>query len=260
MARWALLELMRDAAVRHSSGNVEFVRNTAGLRLVVDDVARPSKVLGVATSNEEVLHAATVINCAGAYSAELTYPGVAQLPVAPRRRCIFALSSPEDAACDFPRPPGDAPLTIDTTGAYFRGDLRAGRYICGMSPPEHRGDPDVAADDDLEDVDHDLFEDAIWPAIASRAPALEQCRVETAWSGLYEYNTLDQNGVVGPHPDLPNLFLGTGFSGHGLQHAPGVGRALAELLCDGSFQTIDLSPLSFDRITAETPCFETGIY
>jgi FAD-dependent oxidoreductase domain-containing protein 1 len=114
---------------------------------------------------------------------------------------------------------------------------------------------------DLEDVDHSLFEGQIWPALAEVAPALESLRVEASWAGLYEYNTLDQNGVVGWHPSFDRgLMLATGFSGHGLQHAPGVGRAVAELVVDGTFQTIDLAPFSFDRVATNTPFKEQGIY
>eukprot|EP00439_Symbiodinium_sp_Y106_P046114 s5979_g5.t2 len=106
--------------------------------------------------------------------------------------------------------------------------------------------------------------DVIWPALAERAPAFEAIKLESSWAGLYEYNTLDQNGVVGWHPDVPNLLVACGFSGHGLQQArrqaPGVGRAVAELLSLGRYDTIDLSVLGYDRISRNEPVFERGIY
>ena len=76
------------------------------------------------------------------------------------------------------------------------------------------------------DFDPDtLFEDTLWPALATRIPAFEAVKVTSAWAGHYDYNTLDQNAGDWPHPGLQNFIYANGFSGHGLQHAPGVGRA-----------------------------------
>ena len=74
-----------------------------------------------------------------------------------------------------------------------------------------------------------------------------------------EYNTFDQNAIIGRHPHVPNLLLCNGFSGHGLQQAPAAGRAVAELLVHGSFTTIDLSCFSFERVLNEQPIFEENI-
>ena len=81
----------------------------------------------------------------------------------------------------------------------------------------------------------------------------------SSWAGFYEYNTLDQNAVVGPHPHVPNLLLCNGFSGHGLQQSPGAGRAVAELITTGSFQTIDLACFGFERVLANEPLYEQNI-
>uniref|UniRef100_A0A2K5ZLY8 FAD-dependent oxidoreductase domain-containing protein 1 n=1 Tax=Mandrillus leucophaeus TaxID=9568 RepID=A0A2K5ZLY8_MANLE len=109
--------------------------------------------------------------------------------------------------------------------------------------PRKEEEPDPA---NLE-VDHDFFQEKVWPHLALRVPAFETLKVQTAWAGYYDYNTFDQNGVVGPHPLVVNMYFATGFSGHGLQQAPGVGRAVAEMILEGSFQTIDLSPFLFNR-------------
>ena len=247
---WALLDLMRKGA---ESLGVEYRAAAArGFRV------EGGRVSAVATDVGD-LACGVAVNAAGAHAASLDLPGAAHaLPIAPRKRCIFAISAPEPES-GRPRPPKDAPLTVDTSGCYFRGDLRDGGYVCGVSPPADR-DGDVADLDELENVDHDLFEATIWPNLAARVPAFEALRVESAWAGLYEYNTLDQNAIVSWHPDAGNLFVAAGYSGHGLQHAPGVGRAVAEVLDAGRYETIDLAPFSYDRVAEGRPFLEANIW
>jgi glycine/D-amino acid oxidase-like deaminating enzyme len=91
-------------------------------------------------------------------------------------------------------------------------------------------------------------------------PALEQLRLERAWAGHYEVNTLDHNGIIGPHDEIANLLFATGFSGHGVMHSPATGRGIAELILHGRYVSLDLSPLGFGRIKAGTPLPETVIY
>lgn len=88
----------------------------------------------------------------------------------------------------------------------------------------------------------------MWPTLAERIPAFEAVKLQRAWAGHYDYNTLDQNGIIGPHPDVPNLLFANGFSGHGIQQAPATGRAIAELIVDGRFTTIDLARFGYARI------------
>ncbi|NXU67774.1 FXRD1 protein, partial [Horornis vulcanius] len=179
-----------------------------------------------------------------------------------------------------PNGPGlSCPFVIDTSGAYFRRDGSAGNYLGGMSPPEvspwgplrsftplffirhlqsiffQEEEPDPS---DLL-VDHNYFQEKIWPRLAQRVPAFESLRVRGSWAGYYDYNTFDQNGVLGPHPRLENLFLAAGFSGHGLQHAPAAGRALAELLIKGRYETLDLRRLGWDRLVEGKPLEERSV-
>src|SRR5690606_23209749 len=121
-----------------------------------------------------------------------------------------------------------APLLIDPTGVYFRPE--GASYICGVSPPEE-SDPDCL---DFE-IDYSLFEDTIWPVLAHRVPAFEAIKLARAWAGHYDYNTLDQNAILGRPPELENFYVAAGFSGHGLQQAPAVGRAIAELIVHGAY-------------------------
>ncbi|NWT61446.1 FXRD1 protein, partial [Erythrocercus mccallii] len=154
-----------------------------------------------------------------------------------------------------PNGPGPScPFVIDTSGAYFRPDGSAGNYLGGMSPSKEE-EPDAS---NLS-VDHDYFQDQIWPRLAQRVPAFESLRVQGSWAGYYDYNTFDQNGVLGPHPRLENLFLAAGFSGHGLQHAPAAGRALAELVLKGQYETLDLRRLGWDRLVEGKPLEEHSV-
>ena len=79
------------------------------------------------------------------------------------------------------------------------------------------------------------------------------------WAGHYAYNTLDQNAVVGPAGPIPNLIFANGFSGHGLQQSPGVGRAISELITYGEYQTLDLRELGYDRILRAEPFVERSV-
>jgi FAD-dependent oxidoreductase domain-containing protein 1 len=159
------------------------------------------------------------------------------LPVQPRKRCIFVFRS--EILPDFP-------MLIDTSGVYVRPDGPAGQYLCGVSPPAER-DPD--ATDDFE-VDHDLFTETIWPALAARVQAFEGLRVTSSWAGHYAFNTADHNIIIGRVEGVPNFYLINGCSGHGLMHSPASGRALAELIHTGRYQTIDLTRFEYARLAA----------
>jgi FAD-dependent oxidoreductase domain-containing protein 1 len=156
-----------------------------------------------------------------------------------RRRTVYVISCPT-AMTPFP-------LLIDPSGFWIRPE--GAKFIAGFSPA-----------DDLDDQplrpDYDSFESYLWPALAHRIPAFEQARLERAWAGYFEMNTFDYNAILGPHPSLENLLFMNGFSGHGMQQAPVIGRAMAELILLGRFETLDLSDLLFTRITENRPLRE----
>ncbi|KAL6098329.1 foxred1 [Pungitius sinensis] len=197
-----------------------------------------------------------VVNAAGASSARLTEmlgvghggdAAATRLPVEPRKRYVYVVHCPDG--------PGlDTPFVIDYSGVYFRREGLGGNYIAGTSPEEGE-EPDAS---NLE-VDHQFFEDKVWPSLAHRVPAFEKLKVTSAWAGFYDYNTFDQNAIIGTHPLVANMYLATGFSGHGLQQAPAAGRSVAELILDGNFTTLDLSGLGFRRILAREPLLERNI-
>ncbi|XP_017106978.2 FAD-dependent oxidoreductase domain-containing protein 1 [Drosophila bipectinata] len=171
------------------------------------------------------------------------------LPVEPRKRYVYVFST-QGRNC-----PGMAtPLTVDPDGTYFRRDGLCGNFLAGRSPNDDE-EPDCST----LDVDHGYFETDVWPTLANRVPAFESVKVQSSWAGYYDHNTFDANGVIGRHPHYSNLFIAAGFSGHGIQQTPAVGRAISELILDGRFSTIDLSRLGFERLVKNQPMFEVNI-
>ncbi len=185
------------------------------------------------------------VNAAGPWAASVARWAGIELPVRARRRCVFVF------ACATPLP--RCPLVIDPTGLWFRPEGE-GQFICGISPA---GDDDP--DDAPLDVDHALFDAVLWPALAARVPAFEAIRQTRAWAGYYEMNTVDHNGIVGAAPGIANLVFANGFSGHGMQQAPAVGRGVAELVVHGGYRTLDLAPLAFDRFARNAPIVELNV-
>lgn len=186
----------------------------------------------------------TVINAAGAGAAALARSVGIDLPVESRKRCVFHFHSPQQA----PR----CPLVIDPSGVYFRPEGTG--FLCGVALPEDQ-DPECF---DFE-VQHALFDTVLWPALAHRVPGFEAARVGNAWAGHYDVNTLDHNLILGAHPLLANLLFANGFSGHGLQQSPAVGRALAELVVAQRFETLDLSEFGWQRVLDGRPMREINV-
>lgn len=201
------------------------------------------RVRAVACRDGASFDADAVVIAAGAWSAPLAAQLGFALPVRARKRDVFVFESPAQL-------PG-CPLLVDPSGFWFRPEGRG--FICGAPP---LGDD---ADDLPLEPDHRLFEEFIWPHLAARVPAFEALRVTGAWSGYYEFNTFDHNGIVGAIPGCDNAFTGCGFSGHGIQQSPAVGRALAELILDGAYRTLDVGALSPARIPARQPLVERNV-
>ena len=195
------------------------------------------------------LEADTTVLAAGPWSGEVAATAGITLPVEPRRRSVFVFDYQKQQGRE---PPGSTPLTIDPSGTWFRPE---GRFYIGGTTPAEGNDPPAAP---LE-VQHQEWDDMVWPTIAHRVPAFEAAKVVNSWAGYYEYNTFDQNGIVGRHPEIESLIFATGFSGHGIQQSPAVGRAVAELIVHGSYRTLDLSPFGYERISAGKPIRELNV-
>jgi sarcosine oxidase len=203
------------------------------------------RIDAVMLADGRLVECGTLVNAAGPRAGELARFAGVDLPVVPRKRNVYAFS------CKTAIP--DAPLVIDPSGVYFRPDEP--NYIGGFSPREGEDDPDTF---DLT-ADLPAWEDRVWPAMAHRVPAFEAVKMRRAWAGHYEVNTLDHNAIIGRHPEIGNLVFANGFSGHGLQQAPAVGRGLAELIIHGTYRTIDLSPLGYERVAESRPVRELQV-
>ena len=191
------------------------------------------RVAAVVLAGGERVPCGAVINAAGPYARTVAAWAGVSLPVEARRRSVFVLACKAQLA--------DCPLVIDTSGVWFRPE--GDRFLAGWSPPE-QADPER-----LElDVDHEQFDDVIWPALAARVPAFEAVRVTGAWAGHYDFNTFDQNALLGRVPEVANLYFANGFSGHGMQQAAGAGRGVSELILHGRWTTLDLGDLDVSRV------------
>ncbi len=219
-----------------------------GAKFLKDEVksieVSQNKITTLILNEGRRISANTVVNAAGARAAEIADKIGINLAVRPKKRFIYSFSCREDI--------GPCPLTIDPSGVYFRPE--GSQFITGCSPSDDH-DPDCL---DFE-VNYDWFEEHIWPTLAHRVPAFEAIKLENAWAGHYAYTLLDQNAVLGPHPEISNFIFANGFSGHGLQQSPAVGRAIAELILYGNYQTLDLSCFSFSRLLTNTAYREMNI-
>jgi FAD-dependent oxidoreductase domain-containing protein 1 len=200
------------------------------------------RVRGVVLADGARIECRHAVNAAGPWARRLAAAAGIELPVHARRRTVFVLSCPESL-------PG-CPLVIDPSGFWFRPE---GRYFIAGTTPE----PD--ADDLPLEPNYAEFDEALWSRMAQRVPAFETLRVERAWPGYYEMNLFDCNAIIGAHPAVANLWFANGFSGHGMQQAPAAGRGLAELILRGGFETLDLSPLGFDRLIQGRPLREANV-
>jgi FAD-dependent oxidoreductase domain-containing protein 1 len=235
---WSLLNTVRraarDAGVDYVDASATHFRTQAG------------RVDAVVLEGGGALPCDWCVLAAGAWSGRLVAPLGIPLPVVPKKRTVFVFDAP------YRLPQG--PMLFDPSGLWLRPEGEG--WIGGIQPPAEQ-DPD--ADGDFE-PQHALFEELYWPLLAQRIPAMEALRLRNAWAGHYEVNTLDHNGVIGLHDELTNLIFATGFSGHGVQHAPAVGRGVAELITEGGYRSIDLSPLGFARVRRGEPLVEAIVY
>ena len=205
-----------------------------------------TRIESVTLATGEVIACGQVVNATGPRAARTAAMAGIVLPVEPRKRYtwIFKADKPLDQ---------DLPLTIDPSGVHMR-EVGGGTYLCGGHP---EFDPAVAFDDFV--MDQDFWQDHVWPVLAHRVPQFEAIKVTSEWAGHYAYNVFDHNAIVGPHTDLKNFIFLNGFSGHGLQQSPAMGRGTSEWLTYGAYRTLDLSPFGFERIAKNIPIVEKAV-
>ena len=203
-------------------------------------------IQAIKLASGETIGCGQVINASGPRADRTAKMAGIELPVEPRKRYswIFSCETPLDR---------DLPLTIDPSGVHVR-ENGSGTYQCGAHT---EFDPAVAYDD--FEMDQTFFESHVWPILAHRIPQFEAIRVTSQWAGHYAYNILDQNAILGPHPEVTNFIFLNGFSGHGLQQSPAMGRATAEFITYGAYRTLDLSQFHFDRFASNKLLIETAV-
>jgi len=203
------------------------------------------QIESVTLSSGDVIQCGTVVNASGPRAVVTSRMAGIEIPVEPRKRYtfIFQAEDPLDR---------DLPLTIDPSGVHMRTD---GTYYLAGCPPDD--DPAVAYDDFVQD--HSIWEEKVWPVLAHRVPQFERIKLVNSWAGHYAYNTFDQNAIIGPHNVVKNFIFVNGFSGHGFQQSPAMGRGVAEWIATGHYQSLDLAPFSYDRIVAKQAFIEKAV-
>ena len=235
---WALLQLVRKEA--RKLGAEYIAGEVVGVGMTGDAVT------GVRLSDGMIVPCDWCVNAAGPAGGQVASLLDIHIPVEPRKRTVFHFTSPVA---------GDGfPMLFDNSGLWIRPE--GDGFIAGIAPDENN---DMHSAGDFEPA-HELLEGKLWELLAHRIPAMEQLRLRRAWAGHYEMNLLDHNGIVGAHDTIKNFMFATGFSGHGVMHSPATGRAIAELITHGSYTSLDLSPLGYERIRDKQPIIESVVY
>jgi glycine/D-amino acid oxidase-like deaminating enzyme len=210
---------------------------------VVEVLTANATVAGVRLASGECFPAGCVVNCAGAWAADVARTAGIHLPVQPVKRQIFVLDT-------MIKPKEPLPLTVLPSGLYFRTET-GGLVLLGKSMVEDPVGFDFSWDDKR-------FMEVLWPELAEFVPAFDRLKLIRGWAGLYAVNTLDGNAILGQWPELNGFYLANGFSGHGLQQAPAVGRYISELILDLP-PKLDLSCFRPDRVLENKPLSESGL-
>ncbi len=224
---------------------VEYIENEV---VAITRNAAGTRVESVTLRSGEVVSCGQLLNASGPRAVLTSRMAGIELPVEPRKRFtwIFKADTPLDR---------DLPLTIDPSGIHVRenggGTYEAGGY-------DHEA-PDLAVGYDDYDMDFNLWENYVWPVLATRIPQFEAVKVQSEWAGHYAMNTFDHNAIMGPHDEVANFIFLNGFSGHGLQQAPAMGRGTAEWLTYGGYRTLDLTPFNYARFAQNTPIVEHAV-
>ena len=237
---WTVFEWLRRSS-RHMG--VEYIQNEA---VAINLGSKGKKVLSVTLRTGEKVSCEYLVNASGTRAIETAKMAGIKIPVEPRKRYswVFSAESPLDR---------ELPLTIDPSGIHFRSDGPK-TYLAGGI-----GDVDPKVDYTDFAMESDLWLNKVWPVILHRIPQFSALKIINEWVGHYAYNYFDQNAIVGAHSYVSNFIFLNGFSGHGLQQAPAMGRAISELLVYGEYRSLDMSPFSYHRIERGEKFIEKAI-
>lgn len=222
---------------------VEYVQNEV---VAMTRNAAGTRVESVTLASGEDIACGQVVNASGPRAARTAQMAGIDVPVEPRKRFswIFSAETPLEV---------DLPLTIDPSGVHAR-ENGGGTYQCGG-----HAQVDPAVDYDDFNMDHALWESHVWPILATRIPQFEAIKVTHEWAGHYSMNTFDHNAIMGSHPEVENFVFLNGFSGHGLQQSPAMGRGTAEWLTYGEYRALDLSPFNYARVIQDRRIIEKAV-
>ncbi len=190
-----------------------------------------SRVKGIKTKEGKKIGCDMCVVAAGAWSEPLLKKSGIEIPIVPIKRMLFTVYLPKELGF------GHIPMTIIDKGVYFR--VEAGNLLVGRAKEDQKPGFDTSAE-------NRYYEEEMNSYMQARISGTEYCRILSSWGGLYAV-TPDNNAIIGEYPGIDGLYIITGFSGHGVMEAPAAGQALAELIIEGEYKTIDLSPLSIKR-------------
>ena len=240
---WDSITVFEWMKNKSQENGVEYVENE------VTELTRNKsgdRICSLKLASGETISGDKFVNATGPRAASTAKMAGIKIPVEPRKRYswIFKAENPLDR---------DLPLTIDPSGFHVR-ENGGGTYQAGGHATY---DPAVEFDDFT--MDNELWENTVWPVLFNRIPQFESLKLLSQWAGHYAMNTVDQNAIIGPHNIIKNFFFLNGFSGHGTQQAPAMGRATAELLTYGTFKTIDMSAFKYERLLTDDKVIEEAI-
>ncbi|MEM6481223.1 MAG: FAD-binding oxidoreductase [Pseudomonadota bacterium] len=214
---------------------------------VIGITANETKVQKLHLDTDQQIEAEFFVNTAGPWVAPLAAMTDGTLPVQPMCRVQHFWKCAQEVE--------PLPLVKDESGMFFRpeGDgFAGGRPSFDIQPG--------FVDDIYSGFFANYFEETIWPMMAALVPKFEALKLQRSWFGHYAQNMLDGNMIIGNYsPGHDNIITACGFSGHGIMHAPAVGRALSELVLNGQYVTIDLSRMEIGRVHDNAPLLEVGI-
>ncbi len=222
---------------------VEYVSNEV---VAITKNASGQRIESVTLKSGEVIACGQLVNASGPRASRTAAMAGIDVPVEPRKRYswIFSAEKPLDR---------DLPLTIDPSGVHVR-ENGGGTYQCGG-----HSDIDPAVEYDDFAMDHSIWQEHVWPVLATLIPQFEAIKVTSEWGGHYAYNTFDHNAIMGPHTTVENFIFLNGFSGHGLQQSPAMGRGTAEWLTYGEYRQLDMRLFNYERIMRNEPIIEKAV-